>query len=138
MIERMRTEPLLHRIGPLLVRDSHIPNWPSDRSPQSFDHLSYRGSFADQSVRALKRRARIGQQSSGYTGYIFRADQWNHGRILAPRQEDSTLLGDALANKSAHVFVVGWRLDMNSAHLRPVEDAIGQPMLQIAEAGCTS
>ena len=26
---------------------------------------------------------------------------------------------------------------MNSAHLRPVEDAIGQPMLQIAEAGGT-
>jgi hypothetical protein len=68
-------------------------------------------------------------------GYIFGADEWNDGRILAPGQEDSALLSDAPADKSAHVFVVGRRLEMNSAYLRPVEDAIGQPMLQIAEAG---
>src|SRR5580693_3861285 len=62
MIERVRMEAPLHRIGPLLVRGSHISNGPSDRSPQSFGHLSHGGSFTDQSVGALRRHARIGQQ----------------------------------------------------------------------------
>ena len=47
------------------------------------------------------------------------------------------MLSDASTDERAHVFVVGWGLEMNGAHLRPIEDAIGQPMLQIAEAGGT-
>jgi hypothetical protein len=135
MIERVKIDPLLHRIGPLLVRDCHVSSRPSDGSLESFGHLSHCWSFADQSVRALKRRTRIGKQGCGYTGYVLRADEWNDGRILAPRQEDGAFFGDAPTDKSAHVFVIGWRLEMNDAHLRPVEDAISQPMLQIPEAG---
>ena len=66
------------------------------------------------------------------TGYVFRTHKWNDRFILAPRQEGGALLGDAAADKSPHVFVIRWRLEMNSAHLRPIEDAIGQPMLQVA------
>ena len=33
MIERVRIEPLLHGISPLLVRDRDVSNRPSDRSP---------------------------------------------------------------------------------------------------------
>ena len=44
-------------------------------------------------------------------------------------------VGDIAADQSTHVFIVRRRLNMNSPDLRPVEDAIGQPMLQIAEAG---
>ena len=60
--------------------------------------------------------------------------QGNDGRILSPRQKDGALLGDA-PDKSAYVLIVGWRLEMNSTHVCPVENAIGQPVLQIAEAG---
>ena len=45
------------------------------------------------------------------------------------------MLGDTPADKSSHVFVIRRRLDMNGAHLRPVEDVVGQPMLQIPEGG---
>jgi len=41
MIERVRIDPLFHRIGSLLVRNGHVSNWPSDCSPQSFGHLSH-------------------------------------------------------------------------------------------------
>jgi hypothetical protein len=83
----------------------------------------------------LRRGARIRQQGCGHTGYVFRAHEWNDRFILAPWQEDGALLGDAAADKGPHVFVVGRRLEMNSVHLSPVEDAVGQSMLQIAEAG---
>src|SRR5215469_2790911 len=138
MIERVRVDPLLHCICPLIVGDCHVSNRPSDRSPKSFGHLSHRRRFAHQSVRTLKRRTRIGQDGCGYMGYVFRADEWNDRRILAPWQEHSAFFSDASANKSTHVFVIGWCLEMNGAHLRPVEDAIRQPMLQIAGAGSTS
>src|SRR5580692_6195304 len=137
MIKRVRTEPLFHRIGPLLVRDSNVSNWPPDRSPQSFGHFFDRGSFADQSVRVLRWRARMSQQSCSDPRYIFCPDERNHRGIRSPRQEDGTLLSDASTDERAHVFVVGRGLEMNGAHLRPIEDAIGQPMLQIAEAGST-
>lgn len=136
MIERVRIDPLLHCIGPLLVRDCHVSNWPSDYSRKSLDHLSHCWSCADQGVHALRRRTGISQQGYGYTGYVFRADEWNDGSILTPGEEGGALLGDAPDDKSAHVFVVGRRLEMNSSNLRPIEDAIRQPMLQIAEAGC--
>src|SRR5215472_2269175 len=135
MIERVRIDPPLYRVGPLLVRDCHVSNRPSGCSCESFRHLSHRRSLADQGVHTLRRSTRILQQSGGNVGYIFGTYEWDDGRILAPRQEDSALLGDAPADKSAHIFVVGRCLEMNSAYLRPVEDAIGQPMLQIAEAG---
>src|SRR5215467_10756636 len=135
MIKRVRAEPLFHRTGPLLVRDGDVLNGPSDRSPQNLSDLPHRWSFADQSVSALSWHARIGQQGCGDAGYVFRADQRNDSRILTPRQVDSTLLSNAPADESAHVFVIRRRLEMNSAYLRPVEDAIGQSMLQIAEAG---
>src|SRR6516162_4092050 len=137
MIKRVRAEPLFHRTGPLLVRGSHISNWPSDRSRQGFSDRSDCWNFGDQRVNVLGWHARIGQQGCGDTRHVFRADERNHGRILAPRQVDSALLGNAPADKSAYVFVIRWRLEMNSAHLRPIEDAIGQAMLQIAEAGNT-
>src|SRR5215472_11433918 len=137
MIKRVRAEPLFHRTGPLLVRGGHISNRPSDRSRQSFSDLPYGWSFADQSVSALSWHARIGQQGCGDAGYVFRADQRNDSRILTPRQVDSTLLSNAPADESAHVFVIRRRLEMNGADLRPVEDAIGQAILQIAEAGRT-
>jgi hypothetical protein len=106
--------------------------------PGSFDHLFNRRRFADQRVHALRRRTGIRQQGCGYAGYVFRAHEWNDGLILAPRQEGGALLGNASTYKSAHVFKVGRRLEMNSVHVRPVENAIGQPMLQIAKAGCMS
>ena len=68
-------------------------------------------------------------------GYVFGTHEWNDRLILAPRQEGGALLGDVSADKSPHVFVVRWRLKMNSSDLRPVEDAIGKPMLQVAQAG---
>ena len=116
MIERMRIEPLPYRIGPLLVRDGYVSNWPSDSSGQNFRHLFHGWSFADQGVPALRRQTRRSQQGSGDPGYVFGADQWNDGRILAPGQEESALLSDAPADKSADVFVIRRRLEMNSAH----------------------
>src|SRR5215469_15197872 len=135
MIERVRIDPLLHRIRPLLVGDGDVSNWPSDSSPESIDHLSYSQGFSKQSVCALRGGARICQQCCGHTGYVFGADKRNDSLILAPWQEGCALLGNAAADKGPHVFVVGRRLEMNSSHLRPVENAIGQSMLQIAETG---
>jgi hypothetical protein len=83
----------------------------------------------------LRRDASSRQQSCCDAGYVFRTHEWNDRFILAPRQEGGALLGDAAAHKSPHVFVIRWRLEMDSVHLRPVEDAIGQSMLQISEAG---
>src|SRR5262249_35269521 len=98
-----------------------------------FQHLSYCWSFADQRVRVLKRYARIGQQACGHAGYVFRTNERNDG--FFPAKENGVLLGNASANESAHVFIVGWCLEMNCSDPRPIEDAIGQSMLQIAETG---
>src|SRR5262245_5164552 len=97
MIESVRVDTLLHRIGPLLVRDCHISNRPSDGSRESLGHLSHCGRFANKRVRTLKRRTRISKQGCGYTGYVFCADEGNDSFILAPRQEGGALLGDAAA-----------------------------------------
>ena len=135
MIERMGIDPLLHCIAPLLVRDRDVSNWPPDRAPEGFNHPSYCWGFADERVNALGRGTKISQQSCTYTGNIFRADEGDNGRILSPRHEDGALLGDAPADKSAYVLIVGRRLEVNSSHLRPIKYAIGQPVLQVAEAG---
>ena len=135
MIERVRVDPLLHRIGPLLIRDGHVSDLPSDGCAESFDHLSHRRRLADQRIHTLLRRTRTSKQGCGYTGYVCRADEGNDGRIRTPRQEDGALFSNAPTDKRAHVFVIGRGLDMNGAHLRPVEDAVSQPMLQIPEAG---
>lgn len=84
MIERVRVDPLLDRIGPLLVRDGHVANWPSDGSSKGFDHVFHCWSFADQWVYILRRHTRVSQQSRRYTGYVLRADERNNRRSLAP------------------------------------------------------
>src|SRR5438132_6686964 len=94
MVESVRIKPLFHCIGPLLVRDGHVSNRPSDGSPESFGHLFYCWSLADESVRVLRRQPGISQQGCGYARYVFRADEWNDGSLLAPRQEGGALLGD--------------------------------------------
>lgn len=48
MIERVRVDPLLHCVCPLLVRDGDISNRPPNSPRQTFDHLSHCWSFADQ------------------------------------------------------------------------------------------
>src|SRR5262249_22127810 len=132
---RVRIEALLYRNRPLLVGDWDVSNRASDGSPESVDHVSYCWGLANQRIHGLRGDAIIRQQCCCYTGYVFCAHKWNDRFILAPRQEGGALLGDAAADKSPNVFVVGRRLEMNSSHLRPVEDAIGQSMLQIAKAG---
>src|SRR5262249_37322470 len=97
MIDRVRVDPLLHRIGPLLIRDCHVLNLPTDGSSESFGHLSYRRRFAHQWVGALKWRTRISKQGCSYTVYILRPDEWNNGSALAPWQENGAFFGDALA-----------------------------------------
>src|SRR5258708_38911851 len=52
---------------------------------------------------------------------------------MTPRQENGILLGHASADQSAYVFVIRRCLKMNGPNLRPVEDTIGQPMLQISK-----
>src|SRR5215472_16588703 len=135
MIERVRIEPLLYRIRPLFVGNWNVSNRASDGSPEGVDHVFYCWGLANQGIHALRRHASIRQQSCCDPGYVFRTHEWNDRFILAPRQEGGALLGDAVADKSPHIFVIGWRLEVNSVHLRPFEDAIGQSMLQIAEAG---
>ena len=135
MVERVRIEALLYRIRPLLVGNWDVANRASDRSPESVDHVSYCWGLTNQGIHALRGDASIRQQCCCNTGYVFCAHKWNDRFIFAPRQEGGALLGDAATDKSPHVFVIRWRLEMNSSHLRPVEDAIGQSMLQIAEAG---
>jgi len=59
-----------------------------------------------------------------------------HGLTSNAKQfgcEGGMQLEYAPADKSAYVFVVGRRLKMNGTDLRPLEDTIGQPMLQIPE-----
>src|SRR5882762_1051622 len=50
MIERMRIDPLLHCLSPLLVRDGHIANRPPYRAAESFDNFPHCWSFAHQRV----------------------------------------------------------------------------------------
>ena len=47
MIDRVRVDPLLHCIGPLLVRDCDISKRPTNCPGQTLDHLPYCRSFTD-------------------------------------------------------------------------------------------
>jgi hypothetical protein len=135
VIEGVRIETLLYCPSPLLIRDLDIPNLPPDRFAQSRDNFPHGWSCAYQRINVLRGKAGVCQESCSHAGYVFRAGEWNDGLAIAPGQERGILLGHAPAHKRAHVFVVGWRLQMNRADPCPVEDAIGQPMLQIAERG---
>lgn len=133
VIEGVRIEMLLHGVGPLLVRDGHISDRPPERLGESFDNLAHGWSFAHEQVYVSGRQAGTGQKSCGHAGYIFGAGQGSDGVTRAPRQECGILRGHAAANQRADVLVIERRLNMNGPDLRPVEDAIGQPMLQISE-----
>ncbi len=135
MIERVRIDSLLHGVGPLFICDGHIADRPSQRSPQSLNNFPHRWSFAHQRVDILSGRLGARQESCGHASYVFGAGERNDGVAIAPRQERAILLGHTAAHKRAYVFVIGRRLNMNGPNLRPIEDTIHQPMLQIAERG---
>src|SRR6266705_2251384 len=133
MIDRVRIDSLLHCLSPLLVGDRNISNWPPDCPSESFDNFPHCWSFAHHRVSILRRHSGVSQKGGGYAGYIFRTGERNDVLVIAPRQECGILLGYAPADQSAYVFVIGRRLKMNGPNLCPIEDAIGQPMLQIPE-----
>lgn len=47
--------------------------------------------------------------------------------------KDSALFGDAPRDQSAQILIIGRRLEVDSAALRPIEYAVGRHVLQIAE-----
>ena len=61
MIQSMGIHPLLNSIRPLLIRDWNVPNWPAHSSSKDLHNLPYGGSFANQSIGALRGQARIGK-----------------------------------------------------------------------------
>src|SRR5229473_4595787 len=135
MIERVRIDSRPHCLSPLLVCDGYIANGPAHHPTESFDNIPHRWRLVHHWVNILGRQAGACQESCGHAGYVFRTGERDDGLFIAPRQKSSILFGDSTADQSAHVFIIGRRLDMNGPNLRPVEDTIGQPMLQIAERG---
>jgi len=133
MIYCVRIDSLLHCLLPLLVCDWHVTDWPAERLAESLDNLPYRLSLGHQREHRFGRYIRLREKSCGYEGYVFGAGERNDCVTIAPRQEYSILRCHALADKSSHVFVIGWRLKMNGTDFRPVEYAIGKPMLQVSE-----
>src|SRR6185437_6430935 len=76
------------------------------------------------------------QKSCGNSGDVLCADERNDRIAISPGKERGILLGHAAAHQSAHVLVVGWRLNMHSVNLRPIEDTISQPVLQVPKGWC--
>src|SRR6185312_10666411 len=135
MIERVRIEPLLHSLSPLLVRDRYIADRPPYGVTKGFDNFPHRRRFTHDGVYILGRQTGIGQKGCRYPRNIFRTGEWNNRRLIAPRQEGRILLGHGPADESAYIFVIRRRLKMNSPDLRPIENTIGQPVLQVSEGG---
>src|SRR6185437_3745445 len=135
MIERVRIDSLLHCLSPLLVRNRYIADRPPYSFAKGFDNFPDRRSFTHDGVYILGRHAGISQEGCRYARNIFRAGEWNDRRFVAPRQEGGILLGHAPADERAYIFVIRGRLKMNSPNLGPIENTIGQPMLQVSEGG---
>src|SRR5262249_50110812 len=134
VIEGVWIEPILHGFGPLLICDLDISDWSLKHSAQSLDDLVHCGNFTDQFIHLSKRHAGIGKKSGGHARYILSPYQRKHPPPTAQPKEDGIFYRDALQYQSPDLLVIWWRLKMNRPDLRPIEDAISQPVLQITKA----
>src|SRR6476646_6814292 len=103
-----------------------------DRVGESIEDLLHRWSFAHDRVNRFGRNGSH-QKGCGDPCYIFRAGEGNDCAAVAPGQKRSILLGHAPAYQGAQVFVIRGSLNMYGSDLRPVENVVHEPMLQIAE-----
>ena len=85
VIEGVWTEAILHRFGPLLIRDLDISDRSLKHSAESLDDLVHGGNFTDQFIHLSERRAGIGKKSGAHARYIFSPDQRKHRPPIAPR-----------------------------------------------------
>ncbi len=133
MIECMRIHSLLHCFRPLLVRDRHIANRPPDSLAKRLDDLAHCWSFAYQWVYRFGGQVGACQKSCCDSGYVFGAGERNNSISIAQGQERCTLFGHTSADERTHIFVIGRRLYVNCSNLSPIQNSIGETMLEISE-----
>ena len=85
VIEGVWIELILHRFGPLLIRDLDISDWSLKHSAESLDDLVHCGNFTGQFIHLSERRSGIGKKSGSHARYILCPHQWKHRPPIAPR-----------------------------------------------------
>lgn len=132
MVGRMWVGSLLHYVGPLVIGNWHICEGTPKHFAEGLDYLLHRESLAHHWICPLRRLTIAAQEGRGDPGNIFATGKRKSCVAIAPGQEDCVLFSDGAADQCAYVLVIRWSLNMNCSDLCPIENSIGQTVLQVS------